>query len=78
METDSQDSVVEKPMADKTSNNVEDNINSENPFKTEESEPIIPQIIEPTKTGEIIKINLSVVMEHDNYFNFIIDAFHSA
>lgn len=53
METDSQDSKEEKPNADESSSNIEDNIDSTSQLNTEESKPIKSQTIEPTKTGEI-------------------------
>lgn len=66
VKTDSQDVEVEK---EEPSSSVEDKIDSEGQLKTEESKPVEPPTVEPTKTtGENLKTHFSVVMEHRNLF----------
>lgn len=50
--TDSQDDKVEKSIPSEPSSTIDNKIDSENKLKQEESKPIEPPIIEPTKTGE--------------------------
>lgn len=69
--TNSQEDELEKPIINEPSSTVEDNVDLESKLKPEESKPTFePPVIDPTKTGENIKTNLSMVVEHSLIFLF--------